>query len=81
MCLGQRDTGTRGTDGSQTHRWREQDSNPRSLSEGEFWKGPGEGMRPEVRFAADSSLEGDGFELPVPREKKSKNLGIPLEFN
>ena len=27
MCLGQRDTGTRGTDGSQTHRWREMDSN------------------------------------------------------
>jgi hypothetical protein len=50
----------------QTHRWREQDSNPRSLSEGEFWKGPGEGMRPEVRFAADSSLEGDGFEPWVP---------------
>jgi hypothetical protein len=39
MCLGQRDTGTRGTDGSQTHRWREQDSNPRSLSEGKCWKG------------------------------------------
>jgi hypothetical protein len=28
-----------------------------------------------------SPLEGDGFELPVPREKKSRNLGIPLEFN
>jgi hypothetical protein len=26
----------------------------------------------EVRFAYDSPLEGDGFELPVPREKKSK---------
>src|ERR1700731_1622773 len=24
-------------------------------------------MRPEVRFALDSPLEGDGFELPVPR--------------
>ena len=36
---------------------------------------------PEVRFAHDSALEGDGFELPVPREKKSRNLGIPLEFN
>ena len=23
---------------------------------------------PEVRFAHDSALEGDGFELPVPRE-------------
>jgi hypothetical protein len=34
-----------------------------------------------VRFASDSPLEGDGFELPVPREKKSRNLGIPLEFN
>jgi hypothetical protein len=32
-------------------------------------------------FARDSPLEGDGFELPVPREKKSRNLGIPLEFN
>jgi hypothetical protein len=29
----------------------------------------------------DSPLEGDGFELPVPREKKSRNLGIPSEFN
>jgi hypothetical protein len=38
---------------------------------------PGE----EVRFASDSPLEGDGFELPIPREKKSRNLGIPLEFN
>jgi hypothetical protein len=35
----------------------------------------------EARFAADSPLEGDGFELPVPREKKSRNLGIPSEFN
>jgi hypothetical protein len=35
----------------------------------------------EIRFALDSPLEGDGFELPVPREKKSRNLGIPLEFN
>ena len=33
-----------------------------------------------VRFASDSPVEGDGFELPVPREKKSRNLGIPLEF-
>jgi hypothetical protein len=33
------------------------------------------------KFAVDSPLEGDGFELPVPREKKSRNLGIPLEFN
>jgi len=29
----------------------------------------------------DSPLEGDGFELPVPREKKSRNLSIPSEFN
>ena len=29
-------------------------------------------------FARDSPLEGDGFELPVPREK---NLGIRLELN
>jgi hypothetical protein len=26
------------------------------------------------RFVPDSPLEGDGFELPVPREKKSRNL-------
>ena len=26
------------------------------------------------KFAADSPLEGDGFELPVPREKKSRTL-------
>jgi hypothetical protein len=34
-------------------------------------------------FTAETDwlLEGDGFELPVPREKKSRNLGIPLEFN
>jgi hypothetical protein len=25
---------------------------------------------PRKRFVADSPLEGDGFELPVPREKK-----------
>jgi hypothetical protein len=35
----------------------------------------------KFEFATDSPLEGDGFELPVPREKKSRNLGIPLEFN
>jgi len=35
----------------------------------------------EVRFARDSPLEGDGFKLLVPHEKKSRNLGIPLEFN
>jgi hypothetical protein len=28
----------------------------------------------EFRFAPDSPVEGDGFELPVPREKKSRNL-------
>jgi hypothetical protein len=39
------------------------------------------GLIEEVRFALDSPLEGDGFELPVPREKKSRNLGIPSEFN
>ena len=32
-----------------------------------------------VEFAPDSPLEGDGFELPVPREKKSRNSGIPSE--
>jgi hypothetical protein len=34
-----------------------------------------------VEFAPDSPLEGTGFEPSVPREKKSRNLGIPLEFN
>jgi hypothetical protein len=37
--------------------------------------------RLRFKFASDSPLEGDGFELPVPGEKKSRNLGIPLEFN
>ena len=31
-------------------------------------------------YIIGSPLEGDGFELSVPREKKSRNLGIPLEF-
>ena len=45
-------------------------------------QGPGALRRPpKVRFASDSLLEGDGFELPVPREKKSRNSGIPSEFN
>jgi hypothetical protein len=31
----------------------------------------GKGQRmPSFRFAADSSLEGDGFELPVPRRRR-----------
>jgi hypothetical protein len=30
-----------------------------------------EAMIEEVRFAADSPLEGDGFELPVPRKRDS----------
>jgi hypothetical protein len=34
----------------------------------------------EVRFAGDSPLEGDGFELPVPREKKSRNR-FPRRFD
>jgi hypothetical protein len=44
---------------------------------------PGEGVpsRERDRGFADSPLEEDGFELPVPREKKSRNLGILLEFN
>ena len=29
---------------------------------------PSRDVLPKVRFAADSPLEGDGFELPVPRE-------------
>jgi len=41
----------------------------------------GHGKEGQRRFVHDSPLEGDGFELPVPREKKSRNLGIPLEFN
>ena len=32
-------------------------------------------MRPQGRFALDSPLEGDGFELPVPREI---GAGAPL---
>ena len=39
------------------------------------------GCAPKARFAVDSPVEGDGFELPVPREKKSRNLAIPSEFN
>jgi hypothetical protein len=31
-------------------------------------------MIQEIGFALDSALEGDGFELPVPREKKSRTL-------
>jgi len=52
-------------------------SNP-TASIGIGWK-----TDPDVasEFARDSPLEGDGFELPVPREKKSRNLGIPLEFS
>ena len=48
-----------------------------------FPNGIARGRRCRLRskFAADSLLEGDGFELPVPREKKSRNLGIPSEFN
>src|ERR1700726_518046 len=33
-------------------------------------------MIEEVRFAEDSPLEGDGFELPVPREKKSREISV-----
>ena len=51
------------TEVRQTHRWRELDSNHRSrLFEVAFQR------RRRERFVADSSLEGDGFELPVPRE-------------
>jgi hypothetical protein len=32
----------------------------------------------EVRFARDSLLEGDGFELPVPREKARYPIGAQL---
>jgi hypothetical protein len=29
---------------------------------------------PKIRFAPDSTLEGDGFELPVPRERRYRDL-------
>jgi hypothetical protein len=36
----------------------------------------------EVKFAVDSLLEGDGFELPVPREKKSRYpIGAQLSLS
>jgi hypothetical protein len=34
----------------------------------------GTGAREEVRFAGDSPLEGDGFELSVPRSRKSDSF-------
>ena len=62
MCLGQRDTGTRGTDGSQTHRWRERDSNP--------WS-PG---RDSIFETAPFELSGPAFlrARRVPSDRKSK---------
>jgi hypothetical protein len=35
------------------------------------------GFAPKVRFAPDSSLEGTGFELLVPREKRYRDLTNP----
>ena len=32
----------------------------------------------QVRFAMDSPVEGDGFELPVPREKARYPIGAQL---
>jgi hypothetical protein len=41
-----------------------------------------EGIAPEIKFAADSLLEGDGFELPVPRElglRRGRRLALHLD--
>ena len=50
--------------------WREVDSNPRSPCGGWrlglFRRSYGKFRRANLRFAPDSPLEGDGFELPVP---------------
>jgi hypothetical protein len=46
------------------------------------WSG-GEHLRRSVKFAVDSLLEGDGFELPVPRHKSrefSQHSGRRLLF-
>jgi alkanesulfonate monooxygenase SsuD/methylene tetrahydromethanopterin reductase-like flavin-dependent oxidoreductase (luciferase family) len=32
-------------------------------------RGRAQGVAPEIKFAGDSLLEGDGFELPVPRQR------------
>jgi hypothetical protein len=67
-----------------TRRWREMDSNFRFPNRFTpvFESGRAQsGCTRKSGSAADSALEGDGFELPVPREKKSRNLSIPLEFN
>jgi hypothetical protein len=68
-----------------TRRWREQDSNPRSP---ERETGQRSSAAPiliaerrqkdpeEVRFAADSPLEGDGFEPSVPL---TEAMGSPAE--
>jgi hypothetical protein len=47
-----------------TRRWREKDSNPRSPARETTLRDCL--LIEEVRFAADSPLEGDGFELSVP---------------
>src|SRR6267142_1735322 len=48
-----------------TRRWREQDSNPRSPARETTLRDCL--LIAKVRFAADSPLEGDGFEPSVPR--------------
>jgi hypothetical protein len=60
-----------GPSSRRTRRWRETDSNHRFLGEfrrdvGSPWRGGR--RRPLPRLAADSTLEGSGFELLVPRE-------------
>ena len=48
---------------------------------GRLDKGLGRGSRPpeEVRFAIDSALEGDGFELPVPMRQAKLDAILPVK--
>ena len=38
------------------------------------------GIAPEIKFAADSPLEEDGFELVVPLSKRTAVPGSPIRF-